>query len=141
MHSFATDGGHVQQSRHRWQAPPALLPGEADLRKLLQLPEQYLTPEIHDAIYREVTRQELERRVSQESVFIGVRKRQRCVSMLGLVPYLSAQSWSSMVCSGASAGCCNAGAPPALCEAPLQIYRDGLGSNHHHPGSSDCLGE
>lgn len=112
MHSFATDGGHVQQSRHRWQAPPALLPGEADLRNLLQLPEQYLTPEIHDAIYREVTRQELERSVSQESVFIGVRKRQRCASMLDRVPCLFAQSRSNVVCSGASAGCCcNAGAP------------------------------
>lgn len=80
MPSYASDV-HVHQRRHRWQAPPALLPGEADLRKLLQLPEQYLTPNTRDAIYTEVTRQELERRVSQESIFIGVRKRQRCAWM------------------------------------------------------------
>lgn len=70
--------GMFQQRRHRWQAPPVLLPGEADLRKLLQLPEQYLTADTREAIYAEVTRQELERNDKQRSIFIGIRQRQRC---------------------------------------------------------------
>eukprot|EP00892_Ulva_mutabilis_P004781 jgi/Ulvmu1/2675/UM014_0131.1 len=69
------------QRRHRWQAPPVLQPGEADLRKLLQLPEQYITADTRDAMYAEVTRQELERNASQKSIFVGVRRRQRSIGM------------------------------------------------------------
>ena len=70
--------GVVHHRRHRWQAPPILLPGQADLRKLLQLPEQYLTADTREAIHEEVTRQELERNDNQHSIFFGVRRRQRC---------------------------------------------------------------